>query len=100
MSQRKQFGGVVSSVVGPVKVTVNIASIAANSVSNTAVTVPGARVGDLVLFQSDASQNNIGQVARVSADDTVALSSQNPTAAAIDPASTTYTFLLLRPAFN
>lgn len=94
--KRRQFTDTFENVVGPVRVSVNIASIAANSVSSTNVTVPGARVGDLVLFQSDGSQSNIGQCARVSADDTVVLSSQNPTAGAVDPAATLYTFVLLR----
>lgn len=95
--KRRQFTDVFDSVVGPVTVSVNIASVPANGVLATNVTVPGARVGDLVLFQPIGSINNIGLRCHVSADDNVVVNSQNPTAGAIDPAAANFVFVLLRP---
>ncbi len=76
------------------EVTVNPASIAAASVGETSVTVPGIKTDMIVAVQADALEANLilGQP-RVTAANTVAIRIANPTAAPIDPASQTFKFI-------
>lgn len=93
---RRQFHDAFPGVVIN-RQSVNVPSIAAAGVGTLAVTVPGAKVGDLVLIQSDNSWGNLGYNARVTAADTVTISFQNPTAGAIDPAAAFATIVCLSP---
>lgn len=93
---RRQFHDAFPGVIIN-RQSVNVPSIGANAVGTLAVTVPGARLGDLVLIQSDNSWSNLGYNARVTAADTVTISFQNPTAGALDPAAGLATIVLLSP---
>lgn len=83
-------------------VTVDFASVGANTTVTQAVTVPGAEVGDLVFAQWASAAINAGLVvacgSRVSAADTVQLVVGNCTAGALDPASATVSFLVFKTA--
>lgn len=81
-----------------VSVTFDAASVAANTTAEQSVTVPGVRVGDFVLVR--LGTHNAGLFvgnARVTAADTVAVAFGNCTGSAIDAASQTMTFAVLRP---
>lgn len=73
-------------------VTADVASLAANTTSDTALTVPGALVGDTVEI-TPLGTWPAGVVMgphRVSAADTVQMRVGNVTAGAVDPASQQY----------
>ena len=75
-------------------------SIAANTVAAaTALTVPGVRVGDVVLAAIKPTQTaGLGVVgARVSAENTVVVSFVNATGAPIDAGAETWTFVVATP---
>lgn len=92
---RRQFVDVFPDVLVSVQ-AIDVASIPANSVGTATATVVGAAVGDVVLFTTAGSIGNVGANARVSAVDTVTFSFQNPTAGAINPASTAFTIVVLK----
>lgn len=78
--------------------TVDLGSVAANTSEEETATVTGVKTGDVVVCVN--SSLDAGQViadARVSAANTVTLQVINTTAGAIDAASKTMTFLVLRP---
>jgi hypothetical protein len=80
-----------------VTVTFNPASVAANTSAEQSVTVTGVALGDVVFCNGPALNAGLGVVnARVSAANTVALAFMNNTGSAIDAASGTYTFLIMR----
>ena len=82
-----------------VKVTFDPASVATITTAEQTVTVPGAKVGDMVFVNKPTCTTGIGLGgARVSAANTVAITFVNPTAGNIDPASEVYTFTLIRPS--
>jgi hypothetical protein len=61
------------------------------------VTIPGVRVGDLVIPMGNPISNNVALVAaRVASANTVALQFVNPTAGSLTPTAGTYSFLVLR----
>ena len=61
------------------------------------VTIPGVRVGDLVIPMGNPITNNVALVAaRVASANTVALQFVNPTAGSLTPTAGTYSFLVLR----
>lgn len=80
-----------------VTTAVDLGSVAANTSEEETATVTGVKVGDFVLCMDSALSAGqvIGQ-ARVSAADTVTLQVINTTAGAIDAASRTMTFLVIR----
>lgn len=82
-----------------VTVTVNVASIAANLAPDTAVTVPGAKVGDAILATPLGTFDaGLGMGPhRCLVDGTVQMRIGNVTAGAIDLASQDYIFSLFRP---
>jgi hypothetical protein len=82
-----------------VSVTWNPAAVATITTAEQTVTVPGVKVGDLVVAYNKPT-NTTGAMpvnARVSAADTVAVSFVNPTAGSVDPASEAWTFVIGRP---
>lgn len=81
-----------------VAVTFNPASVATITTAEQTVTVPGVQVGDFVVAMKPTLTTGvtIGNV-RVSAANTVAIQFVNPTAGAVDPASETWQFLVIRP---
>lgn len=78
--------------------TYDPASIGAATTAQDTVTVPGLKVGDIVVVQKPTLTAGVGIVgARVSAADTLALQWVNATAGAVNPASETYTLFWFRP---
>lgn len=89
-------GNVASITV--VSATVDLGSVAANTSEEETATVSGVKTGDVVVCIDSALE--AGQVvaqARVSAANTVTLQVINTTGLAIDAASKTMTFLVVRP---
>ena len=79
-------------------VTINPASIATATSAEQTFTIPGLKVGDLVLLSKPTATAGVGIVnVRVSATDTLAVTFMNATGGSIDPASETYTMLVFRP---
>jgi len=84
--------------MGVVQSSINVASVAANTTAEQTFTVTGLRLGDMVLVSKPSLSAGLGLVnARVSANDTLALTFSNSTAGAIDPAAETYTIAWFRP---
>lgn len=78
--------------------SVNIASTATNTTTETDVTVTGVKVGDIVIGSKPTHSTGLGITNyRVKADDTVSIQAMNTTGSTIDPAAETYTFVVLRP---
>jgi hypothetical protein len=76
------------------------ASVAANTTADnsTTITVPGARVGDLVIAFKPTTEAGLAVVdARVSAANTVQVVFGNFTGGGIDEGAETWTFLIIRP---
>lgn len=87
--------------------TFDPAAVATITTAEQDITVLGVKVGDIVLCVNKPTLTaGVGIVnARVKAADTVSVQFVNPTAASVDPASETYTFVIARPeatgvAFN
>lgn len=78
--------------------TINIGSIAADSFLTVTVTVTGVKIGDAILMVPPDGLEADVMVGHpwVSATDTVKFIVENETAAAIDPASADWTFIVLR----
>lgn len=85
-----------------VTATFDVASVAANTSVQQSVTVLGVKVGDFVTVANTTHTAGLqyGPCAVVTAADTVAVTIQNSTAGALDPASQTLTFLVCRPEFQ
>lgn len=84
--------------VNIVTVTFNPASVATITTAEQTVTVPGVLLGDIVFVSKPTLTAGLGIAgARVSANNTVAITFVNPTAGAIDAASEVYTILVVRP---
>lgn len=78
--------------------TYDPASIGAATTAAQNVTVPGLKVGDIVVVQKPSLTAGVGIAgARVSAADTLTVTWVNATAGAVDPASETYTLFWFRP---
>ncbi len=80
-------------------VSVNPASVAANSVSTQTVTITGAVAGDSVVLNPPAAGLTAGLLVtqvRVSAADTVSVTYYNTTGSAIDEGSGNWNYLLVR----
>lgn len=89
-------GNVASITV--VSATVDLGSVAANTSEAETATVPGVLVGDFVIASKPSVEAGlmIG-TCRVTAANTVEMTVMNTTAGAIDEASETITFLVIRP---
>lgn len=79
-------------------VAVNPASISANACAETAVTITGAAVGDMVLLSPPASLEAglCASGARVSAANTVQIRLCNVTGDAVDGAERTWQYILIK----
>lgn len=84
--------------INVIDATVDLGSVAANTSEEETATVPGVKVGDMVFVSKPSIEAGliIGS-ARVTADDTVAIQVGNFTGGAIDEASETLRFLIVRP---
>lgn len=99
----KKIGSLYGTVM-KFSATVDPPSVGADSVVVAGVTVTGVKVGDIVMGLNLADGSTLGGVGIagvfVSAPDTINILFINPTAGAIDPTSTTYTFIIFRPESN
>lgn len=78
--------------------TVDLGSVAANTTEEETATITGVRAGDYVaVMKSDLDAGILLGTCRVTAADTVAIQVTNPTGSAVDAASETMTFLVVRP---
>lgn len=92
----KILGNVLA--MGIVDVTIDPASVATITTAEQTFPVPGLRVGDMVFVNKPTNTTGLGiSGSRVSADDTLALSFVNPTAAGVNAASEIYKVLYIRP---
>lgn len=99
MSNSMQFGNVRS--INVVTATVDLGSVAANTTEEETATVTGVKTGDFIVCSKPTLEAGLTITgARVSAADTVILTVANLTGLAIDEASETLTFLIVRPDGN
>jgi len=82
-----------------VSITADVTSRTLSTSTEFDFTVPGVRVGDVVISvnKPSLSAGLVVGSARVKAADTVAVTYGNCTAGGVDPASETYTFVIGRP---
>lgn len=81
-----------------VQIAFDVTSVAINTTAERTFTVPGVKTGDLVFVNKPSLNAGLGICnVRVSAADTIAITYNNNTAGAIDPASETYNILVIRP---
>lgn len=84
--------------INVVSLSINVASVAANTTAEQTFTLPGLATTDMVFVNKPSLSAGLGVVnARVSAANTLALTFSNNTAAPIDPAAETYNILVVRP---
>lgn len=97
MSTGINMGNVAGQYI--VSVTFDVASVAANTSVQQTVTVPGAKIGDIAYVANVTHTAGLqyGPCAVATADNAFAVTIQNSTAGALDPASQTLTFLISRP---
>jgi hypothetical protein len=82
---------------GVSSITIDVASVAANTTAEQTFTVTGLKVGDFVAVNKPTNSAGLGIVnARVSAADTLAITFGNFTGSGIDPASQTYILFWFR----
>ena len=78
--------------------TIDVASVAANTTAEQDFTVNGLKTADLVFVNKPSLNAGLGVCnARVKSANTLSLTFNNNTAAAIDPGSEAYTLLIVRP---
>ena len=78
--------------------TVDLGSVAANTSEEETATVPGVQAGDIVIVRKPTLEAGIVIAdARVSAADTVTMQVINSTGSAVDAASETMDFVIIRP---
>lgn len=83
---------------GVVSASLDVASVAVNTVAEQDFTISGLRVGDFVSVCKPALSAGLGVVnARVKAADTLSIQFVNATAGAINPAAETYLIFWFRP---
>lgn len=82
-----------------INVTFDPAAVATITTAEQDVTIPGVKVGDIVIAVNKPSLTaGVGVCnARVKAADTVSLQFVNPTAGSVNPASEVWTFVIGRP---
>lgn len=76
-------------------------AVATITTAEQTVTVPGVRAGDIVLSVNKPTPTvGVGIAgARVSADNTIAVTFVNPTAGSVNPGAEVYTFVWATPEF-
>lgn len=90
-------GGTAITKIAVYSQALDVASVAANTSAEQTFTVTGLTTGDKVFVSKPSlSAGLVIGNARVSAADTLAITFGNLTAAAIDPASETYTIVAIR----
>ena len=78
-------------------VDIDVGSVSANSTSEETVTVQGVSSGDVVLVSKPSHSTGLGIVnVRVIEENSIGITYMNTTAAAIDPASETYTVTIIK----
>lgn len=81
-----------------VQATVDLGSVAANTSEEETFSLPGVKVGDMVIVQKgDIQAGIILGSARVEADDVVTVEVINTTASAVNDASEVMSVLVIRP---
>jgi hypothetical protein len=97
MTQKRSPSGKPARLTGTV--VVDIASVPAASVALTSVPIPGVQVGDTVFLTPSANPSvAVGILPGYCAvAGTAIFPVVNPTAGALDPASATYRYAILRP---
>jgi hypothetical protein len=81
--------------------SINVGSVAINTVAEQTFTIPGLLPGDFVILQKPSLSAGLGVLtARVSAANTLAVQFVNATGGAIDPAAETYQLLVIRPEMS
>lgn len=94
--QGLQFGNIRGMTI--VEAAVDLGSVAANTSEEETATVPGVKTGDFVVCMDSALEAGIVVAnARVSAANTVTMQVINTTGDAVNAASKTMTFLVVRP---
>lgn len=84
--------------MGVFQISINLGNTATITTAVHSVSVPGLKVGDFVFVNKPSHSTGLGIAnARVSAADTLEITTVNPTAGGIDPAAETYTILWIRP---
>ena len=91
--------------MGVLSLSIDPASVAANTTAEQTFAVPGLQVGDLVWVNTPPVGTGAGNLnaglgvvgARVSAADTLALRFSNNTGGGLDAGLSTYTVLVVRP---
>lgn len=99
--ERTSPSGSVTRVKG--QVTVDFAACGAAAVTIQTVSLPGAKLGDVVLLSPPLAGLSVAVmcgVGYVSAADTVKMPVVNPTAGALDPASAVFEYCLFRASPN
>ena len=83
---------------GLIAVPIDVASVAANTSAEQTFAVPGLRLGDFVAASKPSLTAGLGvSTARVSAANTLAITFDNNTAGALDPALETWLIFWFRP---
>lgn len=96
MSAGIQFGNVKLAAV--FQVSIDLANTPTITTAETTVTVKGLRVNDFVFANKPSHSTGLGIAnCRVSADDTLVITTVNPTAGGINPSAETYTLVVIRP---
>ena len=91
-----QFRGLFTDT-WEVSCTLNSASVATTATATDTVAVPGVALGDMVIGMAiGVSEAGLVRRAYVSAANTVTIVTYNPTADAVDLASTTLTLIVAR----
>ena len=81
-----------------VRLSIDIANTPTITTADTTVTVPGVLPGDLVFVNKPSTNTGLGIAnARVSAANTIVITTINPTAGAINPAAEIYDLIIMRP---
>lgn len=81
-----------------VRLNIDVASVAINTTAEQTFSLPGARPSDAVFVGKPSLNAGLGVVnARISANDTLAITFVNATAGAIDPTAQVYDVLIFRP---
>ena len=87
----------VTPKVNTTEVTIDVASVAANTTAEQQFTVTGLTTSDIIIVTKPSHSTGLGIVnARCSAADTLDITFMNTTASAIDPGSETYLVATIR----
>ncbi len=90
--------GIFLSEIRRYQPTIDVASVAANTVVAQTFTVTGLAADDLVISVDPDIDIGLGMgTVRVSAADTISIEFINPTGSSVDPASGTWDILVVRP---